>query len=267
LTGSFFFHFPSITFTMSDNKRLSVKAGYCGDGTSNDQRCVLEQSDCADDELDQWRSSGQMDGAPYQGHGGYCLYADVVKDIVEDVEFGACQNASGDKRCSYADDQCVEGENWVFPVADCSCDQVRVGACKKDERVFCAVTEFGCDDASTWMDSRTVSAQAATDCYLCIAVTTTPDDVAAPTSAPVITPNNAPVAGTNSVAAAIGGALGGVLLLTLVSVSLIISSRKRKAKADAAVLAPPTKTFQTCNDDTVSNLDEEEFQDDSANIT
>jgi len=263
---------------MSDNQRLSIQAGFCGDDSTMTQPCVLKQSDCNTD--DTWQSSRQMEGAPYQAHGGYCLWASTVKnDIVGDEEFGACQNASGDRRCSYAADHCVEGENWVFPVADCTCDQVRVGGCEKDGRVFCAATEHGCDDAATWMDPLTVSAQAATDCYICIAKTTVAPieaPVAAPTNAPVVmvSPTNAPVAttqtlnsglasadeGSDNMAAAIGGAVGGVLLLTVTAVLFIIFSRKRKAKADAVAAAPPTKNLETVMADTVSNLDEEEFK-------
>merc|ERR1712241_516731 len=219
--------------------------------------CVLKQSDC--NEGDIWQSSRQMQGAPYSGHGGYCLWSSTVKnDIVGDQEFGACQNSTGDKRCAYTADHCVEGEEtWVFPVADCSCDKVRVGGCEKDGKVFCAATADGCDDEATWMDPLTVSAQAATDCYLCIAKTTLAPvaapveaPVAAPTNAPVAAPTNAPVVTTqtssssglastdegsdNLLGAAIGGAVGGVLLLILATAFFVKRSRKQQAKADAA---------------------------------
>lgn len=145
------------------------------------------------------------------------------------------------------------------------------------ERFFCAATEDGCDDAATWMDPLAVSAQAATDCYLCIAKTTVAPveaPVAAPTNAPVVmvSPTNAPVVALNSglastdegsdnlLGAAIGGAVGGVLLLVLATAFFVNLSRKRKAKVDAAAAEPPTKNLETVNADMVSNLDEEEFQ-------
>jgi len=266
----------------NNNQRLSVQAGYCGDASGKTNPCVLKQSDC--NEGDAWQSSRQMDGSPYSGHGGYCLWSSTVKDdIVGNQEFGACQNASGDMRCSYAADHCVEGEeSWVFPVSDCSCDKVRVGGCEKDGKIFCAATEDGCDDTATWMDALTVSAQTATDCYLCITKTTAAPiaaPVEAPLAAPVVmvSPTNAPVVATQTVkgglastdegsdnlmAAAIGGAVGGVLLLILATAFFVNLSRKRKAnKADAAAAAPPTKNLETSvMADTVSNLDEEEFQ-------
>merc|ERR1711935_510146 len=89
-----------------------------------------------------------------------------------------------------------------------------------------------------------------------------------PTNAPVVatqTLNSSGLATTdegsdNLMAAAIGGAVGGVLLLILATAFFVNLSRKRKAKADAAAALPPTKNLETVMADAVSNLDEEEFQ-------
>lgn len=248
-------------------KRDSVKAGYCG--SSNDGNpCVLERSDCQ--EVESWRSSREMMGAPYMAHGGKCAWSSTVKDIVKSMQFGACiESSTADRRCSWSERECIEGEEWYFPDVICSCDQVRVGGCEKDGQAFCAVSEDACDEYAIWLDSLNITKATDTECYMCIAKSS---PLSNPPSAP---PTTAPFTSlrspSNTTVITIGVTLVGVLFLMFLAAILIhcrhgsgISGSTSKSVANTD---PPADSIdissqrQDCeNDDCISNLDDEEFE-------
>lgn len=244
--------------SVSTNQRQSVSAGYCGDGSSVDQPCVLERSDCAADQTERWRSSRQMVGAPYSGHGGYCLWKATVRDMMSQRDFGACVDAtSGDVRCAWSAADCnASTETWSFPHADCECEDVRVGGCVavSNGQVFCVVSPDGCDQDTDWMDWQSLSTETTTDCYLCVAVT---DPIAnqTPATQPVDDSSS-----DSSMVVTIVATLGAVVLVGLALVGAYVAIRKRKASA-VKEENKPTVSVQmiTEPDDTVSNLDEEDF--------
>jgi len=116
--------------------------------------------------------------------------------VVEDTFFGRCNS---DLRCAWSPKDCDDNENednndvspidnksnndfWTFPMIDCTCDNVQVGACSnKDadlatiatEEIFCAVSSDGCDDMQTWIRPTEVMGIAGFDCYLCREKSTT----------------------------------------------------------------------------------------------
>lgn len=223
------------TRTTTSAPRASVQAGYCGDqGT-----CALERSECAD--VDTFRSSRQMQGAPERAHGGVCLLSETIVGknlgscvsasaasgsagggvcapnedscvggldyeaataqhlenasgcVVEKTTFGSCgggggggggngggnsggggNSVGGGALCAWSASSCDDdGGAWFFPNPDCTCDQVRVGGCRKkaggdeDDRVYCAVSADACDDGSTFLDLREVESAAGYQCFLC----------------------------------------------------------------------------------------------------
>mmetsp|Transcript_21732 Transcript_21732/g.25097 ORF Transcript_21732/g.25097 Transcript_21732/m.25097 type:complete len:397 (+) Transcript_21732:88-1278(+) len=116
--------------------------------------------------------------------------------MVENTFFGRCNS---DLRCAWSPKDCDDNENednndvshidnksnndfWTFPMIDCTCDNVQVGACSnKDadlatiatEEIFCAVSSDGCDGMQTWIRPTEVMGVAGFDCYLCRETSTT----------------------------------------------------------------------------------------------
>lgn len=265
----------------TEMKRLSTKGGYCGDYSAGPPWCVLEKSKCANPE--RWSSSREMVGSPYQGHGGYCAWGSTVKEIVEDVKFGACQTPSGASRCSWAPEDCVDGETFTIPLDECVCDKVRVGGCVNNGETFCAVSEEGCDEDSTWFNVLDIVSETNTECYLCIAATkpvgTNPPIQA--TEAPVVSgvdpsqtefknpsqteftavlqPNDVDEKNSSMMIAVVASV---VCVLILVVGTVVIKRSRDKNRITANM--PPTTTLEISGKmaddvDVVSNLDEEEF--------
>merc|ERR1711933_332603 len=188
--------------------RKSVQAGYCD---YPDYVCALEKTFCESGDV-LFRSSREMQGAPERAHGGVCLLQESIREyplgncvsetsgtacspneescegfgefslsgacMIDDTKFGRC----GNNHCAWSPENCSEGEEWNFPSNDCSCDQVKVGACEKDGDVFCAVSRDSCDDKSEWLSPLEVSMKSDIDCFLC-------NEMKAPTSQSVEYPN------------------------------------------------------------------------------
>mmetsp|Transcript_41686 Transcript_41686/g.81722 ORF Transcript_41686/g.81722 Transcript_41686/m.81722 type:complete len:276 (-) Transcript_41686:1-828(-) len=181
--------------------RKSVQAGACG----NWNNCVLEANLCPPGET--YRSSREIQKVP-GAHGGACVDSRSVQRISMSVgrcgTEGVCVNlaeacppdarenfieglASGctiagdaddadsktlygscNSRCSWSPLDCGPGENWNISSETCPCHQVRVGACDKEGRIFCAVSEKACDDSSKWVSALEMfSHNSKIDCFLC----------------------------------------------------------------------------------------------------
>lgn len=170
--------------------RQSLQGGYC---YYPENVCAFEKNECLD--TDKFASSREMQDAP-GAHGGICLKQSKILStllgkcedntcspnaascpnpgsyvespanddscLIENTTFGSCGN-----RCSWSPESCLAGETWTFPAQDCSCDQVQVGGCMKDDEFYCAVSPKGCDEFSAWMSPLdTVDASGKT-CFLC----------------------------------------------------------------------------------------------------
>jgi hypothetical protein len=212
------------------------------------------------------------------GHGGYCAWGSTVKDLVEDMDFGACQADSGAIRCAWAPEDCVKGETYSFPVEECSCDKVRVGGCNHDGEAFCAVSADGCDEASTWFDVLGIVAETNTECHLCFASSTNPvtDPPVQSTDVPIVfvdptqsTSTDVPLRvsptgnDTESSSSIIIAAVASIVCVVFVLLGTSVIKRRRDQKRSGANV-PPTSTLEISDNtgediDTVSNLDEEEF--------
>lgn len=93
----------------------------------------------------------------------------MTKDKIctlEETYFGRCGS-----RCSWSPQSCSSNEVWWFPSPECSCDKVQVGACVKDEEIFCAVSPLSCDEDQIWLSpldlATTIIGNEATECFLC----------------------------------------------------------------------------------------------------
>ena len=132
--------------------------------------------------------------------------------VVGDTFFGRCNS---DLRCAWSPEDCDDNDGtiddnrsnsdfWTFPVFDCTCDNVQVGACStKDatdlaatatEDIFCAVSSDGCDDMQTWIRPTEVMGVAGFDCYLCREESTTTTITTTATAPPAISTTTAPPA-------------------------------------------------------------------------
>ena len=132
--------------------------------------------------------------------------------VVGDTFFGRCNS---DLRCAWSPEDCDDNDGtiddnrsnsdfWTFPVFDCTCDNVQVGACisSKDatdlatatEDIFCAVSSDGCDDMQTWIRPTDVMGVAGFDCYLCREESTTTTITTTATAPPAISTTTAPPA-------------------------------------------------------------------------
>jgi len=250
-------------------KRLSLKAGHCI--TESGSRCTFERSQCGVDDtvVSPWRSAGEMRGAPYTAHGGYCLLAKSVREmtlgrcsgvdqcvpnaasckfaanfneaydcVMEEVTFGSCG-----ERCSWSPADCLAGEEWTFPAAGCSYDKVRVGGCDEwDMSVYCAVSVDGCGAGSTYLTPLEIVAKMDTECYVGMAATVPVEDsVAQLNEALAETGTGFASGGTETgtgsasgglgVPAIVGAAVGGALVAALVGYVTVVLHRKKKASA------------------------------------
>lgn len=95
----------------------------------------------------------------------------VPECTVGSTSFGRCS----DGMCAWSPENCGDDIAWTPFDAECTCDQVRVGACsreitrdgQKGREVFCAVSEDACDAEQSWIPARDVNAMVGFDCYLC----------------------------------------------------------------------------------------------------
>merc|ERR1711933_697822 len=184
--------------------------------------------------------------------------------MIDDTKFGRC----GNNHCAWSPDSCSEGEEWNFPSNDCSCDQVKVGACEKDGDVFCAVSRDSCDDKSEWLSPLEVSMKSDIDCFLC-------NEMKAPTSQSVEYPNpssynvrSEPSSTSSSVTSSSSqgaqpifyGVIGALVgMIVVVSVAAIIRLRQVKATAQEnkkATVPPPTSFTIDKTSESDDKLDE-----------
>jgi len=280
--------------------RLSLKTGYC----SLENRCVLGRSECDEDnEGVSWKSPAEMEGAPYRAHGGNCLLAETVREMAlgscgsgacapneescddedgvaegifapfeydeyctaEGTTFGRC-GAEDDGRCSWSPDDCGEEEDWTFPAEGCTYDRVRVGGCMGDGVVYCAVSNDGCHDGSTYLNPLEVAARTGVECYMGMEITdpvapgasgeTTEDREggtlestypvekgvnpnmgdagggAAATAGTVPESSSGTADGGSRVPVAVGATVGGVAAAALLLYASILLLRKRRTKTD-----------------------------------
>lgn len=229
--------------------RNSVQGGWCPDLGYGNVSCVLEKTECPNENVfyssrqiqlpGQIRSScldpkfvaekslGQCADGTCSPNAASCdklgfyKYDTIDTCSIENTTFGLC----GD-RCLWSPDDC-DNETWIFPSDSCSCDQVLVGACKKKEDIFCAVSLDACDDETTWLSPFEVVSTTDTRCYLChekpkgmYTPTPTPYD-------PVKKVNTEPSLGTMIIiGVATGVAIGAVMMI-----AVFLCVRKRQARA------------------------------------
>jgi len=138
----------------------------------------------------------------------------VMQDAIkgEKMKYGSCISSefSADKNtCFWSDDLCDDVLSFDFD-DNCTCDRVRVGACRKKNDfsdIHCAVSGAACDDLQEFLTVVELKALQVKDCYLCReAPATMPPEtkpstpgptsaprVPSPTSAPVPPPTSAPI--------------------------------------------------------------------------
>jgi len=283
--------------------RKSVQAGYCD---YPDYICALEKSECPDAIF---RSSREMQGAPERAHGGVCLLQETTREnllgncvsetsgtvcspnkdscdgfgdfhlsgacMVDDTKFGQC----GDNQCAWSPENCLDSEEWNFPSENCSCDQVKVGACEKDGDIFCAVSSDACDDKSEWLSPLDLSVETNVDCFLCNEIKTAPASSSIggdSTSSSFDNPNLSPYysgSEPSSISSSSTSAQGlqpiviistivGVVAIIAVTLAALIRLRQVKASMQQSrkAVVPPPATFtlqKTSDSDNVSILQDD----------
>lgn len=150
-----------------------VQGGYCVE----ENFCALENDECANDVESPivFQSSREIQESTFffRAHGGVCLAQESVKEkklgnctdnscSVKNAILGSC-----DRRCSWSPESCAFGEEWSYPVEECTCDRTQTGACVKNDKVFCAVSEKGCDAFSSWLSPLDVVESYGILCYVC----------------------------------------------------------------------------------------------------
>lgn len=98
------------------------------------------------------------------------LTANPEPCTVETTLFGRCDYGM----CAWSHDHCIEDNTWEAFDEGCTCDKVQVGACSRwkngpntEREVFCAVSEFACDNEQSWVVPQEVMGVAGFDCFLC----------------------------------------------------------------------------------------------------
>ena len=181
-------------------EQKSVRSGFCS--SSSRLFCALEETKCSEsdsiiDDSFVFSSSREIETTP-DAHGGYCRRYDAFKDLrfgrcidglcgpnaescgnnnmlgeddtntctIESTLYGKC-----DDRCSWSPNECQSGELWSFPVDDCTCEKVLVGACVTSigthTSVTCAVSPDGCDKSSIWVSVIDLTIEHQVECTLC----------------------------------------------------------------------------------------------------
>lgn len=139
-----------------------------GHGESYPSRCLANSESC--DALD-----GSFGSVGYhRNNGGTCMchaFTDhefIDGDVVDEPTlYGACRNASGDVRCSFAPSDCADGEMFVDHLtAKCTCEEVKVGACYHFLGKMCAVTADACSAPSKYI-TPIEAWNKGMDCRLC----------------------------------------------------------------------------------------------------
>lgn len=220
--------------------------------------------------------------------------------VVGDTFFGRCNS---DLRCAWSPEDCDDNDDnngtindtsnsgfWTFPVVDCTCDNVQVGACSstKDatdlaaaavaatEDFFCAVSSDGCDDMQTWIRPTEVMGVAGFDCYLCREESTTIITTTA-TAPPAISTTDTDTTDTSSSSSnsnsnnmndtdnndnsglIVGVVLGAVAILSIVGFVgwKLVHSRNRSFTAkERSFNEPPTTAVELSSESYGSGNDE-----------
>lgn len=259
--------------------RVSVKSGLCDSKDYYVSFCALEKTECksgtifySNRQISWGRSSCLREQFVREKSLGECadgtcspnalscgeLSFNSVRNngacFVNNTMFGRC----GD-RCLWSPDDCVN-EAWTFPSELCSCDQVQVGACRKDELLFCAVSPDGCDDKSTWLSPSEIASTTDFRCHLCrentfilpVSENTTKSssEKFENSDEPYdLVPNPG---SSSNYGPFIGGTIGGVVGATVV-MTIFIYLRKRQTRREQLSKAPFTVVDASQNDD-VSEL-------------
>jgi len=256
--------------------RKSVSGGFCSEQDYGRSGCALEKLECSSEQ--KFYSSRQIQAPGYRSScslpnyvrkqslkqcaDGTCspnnasctdlgLYDmnDTKTCLVENTLFGRC----GD-RCLWSPDDCVN-ETWKFPSQLCSCDQVQVGACKKDNQIFCAVSPAGCDDLSTWISPIEIKFTTDIRCFLCrektVPFTHYPVAVDNIEPSPTRAPSGAGVS-ENTIGAFVGGVVGGVAGATMVL--FLFNFLRNRQTLNTEAKAPLTFIDISKNDEDVSAL-------------
>ncbi|GAX18400.1 hypothetical protein FisN_2Lh021 [Fistulifera solaris] len=268
---------------MSTPLRLAVQAGACmrngGDGF---RVCALQPKDCPMDAI--FMSARRVDGG--LAHGGACTTRRGTEEVTKigrcadggcTSDASACQDPSQfvavDDRCTILADGTRNGaatlfgkceadascywsrvdcaSSWIPAYAEnnmeCTCDQVRVGACFDNGFYYCAVAAEACDEEAEWIDAVTLQTQAdAPSCFLCRGEDGTPfgnvnASSPAPTLAPIAVSQPSPIVttprieakekGSNEQALILGATLGNLFVLILLSGAALYLRRGSQQKS------------------------------------
>jgi len=167
---------------------------------------------------------------------------------VENTKFGRCS----DGMCAWDPKHCLDDHFWAPFDRECTCDEVKVGACSRSimqdgregREVFCAVSKDACDSEQTWIAPRDVKGMAGFDCYLCREESSVQPTLPS-TKAPQVTQDNRQAGLTTViVVASVGGSIA-LVILALVGYKLMGIRRANKAAARAKLEAlPPLADIQ-----------------------
>jgi hypothetical protein len=126
------------------------------------------------------RCGGDYDGGVCTGHADACLepsqFVRVDRacqlSITDDIDpsasvavYGRCHDT-----CYWSNNDCTGEEQWygASESPSCTCENVKVGACRYDNRYFCAVDIEACDADSTFLSVCSLEkVDGAPDCRLC----------------------------------------------------------------------------------------------------
>ena len=188
-------------FGMTIPKQV-VQAGQCS-GVGNQHSanhvayCALEERDCDGLRFFSSRQKSQSE----REFGGFCLEREFTEQVpmgrcegldlcsnkascvgtfsqedrtsnqpqcpMKSARFGRC-----DHRCVYSPADCSYTETWFPANEECTCDKVKVGACRSASGALrCAVSESACDESTIWVSVRDLDSL---ECFLCRGETSGP---------------------------------------------------------------------------------------------
>lgn len=195
----------------------SLYTGRCGDGlcVSHSSACTLE--------------------ATFEEESRSCTLFEQNTNLLttDSTKFGKC----GD-RCEWSEEFCAAGEAWTKAIdSECLCHDVRVGACKFNDVYFCALNQNSCDEASAFIDAKTLQGMSdAPDCRLCRAERNNsngPPAAGAPSSSNQIVPSSESSSSLDT-KVIVGATLGGVAGVAVVAAVLVFGRRYVQKKAATA---------------------------------
>jgi len=107
--------------------------------------------------------------------------------------YGSCVSG-GSKTCFWSFGAwCDDDDPSSFKLDySCTCENVVVGACTRDDTIYCAVSEKSCDSYSEWVPPGALVGETGTKCFLCREPPGTAP-VPLSSSTPVSAPTRAPI--------------------------------------------------------------------------